>query len=667
MRDQDRKSNDSNLDPSKLRALRTTPFRDLLRGRVTGRLDLKYVLDSSALPPPLIELVARVVRRTRLKRLERVEVARELIEHFEDGLAAGMSGDELVMAFGEERTAAILIRRGVARKRSWFVRATHRTVVAASLLFTGFVAIYLVLAVRYWNQPVRIDVDYVAMIREDSKGPTPEARSWPEIRAAITRILELAGPTAESGDRGVSSIVDVAMAETVPPWLDAVTASSSMVPADDAPSKEAGDEFFDRAEPMFEALRLAAGKPVLGFPMGLDGTGTKEDRAFFGLIEPDPDLDAEVESSTLDGAVISLQFPYYGTIRLAARMLSVDARRAAVMGDGSRMVADVEAMLGLGRQVRNPTILIGQLVGLAIERLAFNTMLDVLASNPGAIDDDSLARLEAIVGGLDDERLRIRIDHERYFFLDLAQRFYTDDGEGNGRLKFVSEAASPFQSAPFKTASVERRGAIDFLVGPLVAGATIDRREAIDLWNRNLDRIEAGNTRLPWEFDASNPWGASDPMLDEIGASWSSRLRHFPVSMVLFETQNAATVNASMRLERDLVRTVIAIERARREGGRWPAGLDEITFVGRDPFDGEPLRYALQDGVPAVYLLGPDRVDGGGRWITGRNGIDPAAREGLAGTSRFWGTTPRELGDGLLGDVPVWIGPANGSFNHERP
>lgn len=664
MRDQDRKSNDSNLDPSKLRALRTTPFRDLLRGRVTGRLDLKYVLDSSALPPPLIELVARVVRRTRLKRLERVEVARELIEHFEDGLAAGMSGDELVMAFGEERTAAILIRRGVARKRSWFVRAAHRTVVAASLLFTGFLAVYLVLAVRYWNQPVRIDVDYVAMIREDSKGPTPEARSWPEIRAAITRILELAGPTAESGDRGVSSIVDVAMAETVPPWLDAVTASSSMVPADDAPSKETGDEFFDRAEPMFDALRLAAGKPVLGFPMGLDGTGTKEDRAFFGLIEPDPDLDAEVESSILDGAVISLQFPYYGTIRLAARMLSVDARRAAVMGDGSRMVADVEAMLGLGRQVRNPTILIGQLVGLAIERLAFNTMLDVLASNPGAIDDDSLARLEAIVGGLDDERLRIRIDHERYFFLDLAQRFYTDDGEGNGRLKFVSVPVSP---SAFETSATEISETFDFLAGPLVAGVTMDRRGAIEIWNRNLDRIDAGNSIEPWEIDVSNPHGVDGPILDEADASWFSKLRLFPVSMLLSPTDHLVNVAGAIRLERDLVRTVIELELFRRTHGSWPTSNDTVGFVGRDPFDGESLRYVLKDGIPMIYILGPDRIDDGGAWIKGRNGIDRVAREGLAGTSKYWGRIPNYSGEGLLGDVPVWIGRSLDDASDPRP
>ena len=53
-----------------------------------------------------------------------------------------------------------------------------------------------------------------------------------------------------------------------------------------------------------------------------------------------------------------------------------------------------------------------------------------------------------------------------------------------------------------------------------------------------------------------------------------------------------------------------------------------------------------------------DRIDDGGVWITGRNGIDRVARAGLAGTSKYWGRIPDDSGEGLLGDVPVWIGRA---------
>lgn len=656
MQDEHGTSDEPGTGTSNLRSLRTTPMRDLVRGRVTGRLDLRQLLASSTLPETLRRLVAVVVRRTRLRRLERMDVARELVEHFEDGIEAGASADELAADFGDPRVAATLIRRGMKRKRSWFERAVRRTALVASLFFAGFVAIYLVFAVRHWNQPVRIDVDYVAKIRAESAGASPEERGWPEIRAAMTELRELAGPADGHRDQPMSSLVEVALTASVPPWSAAVMPSSPEIPADDAPTREACEAFFDRATPLIGGLRDATSKPVLGFDMGVDGGGNEADRMFLGLDPPAPAADPTI----LDGSVIELQFPYYATIRLATRVLSVDARRAAERGESARFVDDVEAMFGLGRQVRTPTILIGQLVGMSIERLAFATILDVLAHRPEAFDTVALDRLAGLVAGLDDDRLGIRVDAERYFFLDLAQRLYTDDGEGNGRLKFVSAGAAQAGLIPDAGDPEDGGGgtAVDFLVGPLFAGAAIDRREATELWNRNLDQIEAGNTIAPWERDASGPRSVDEAIREEEDSSWFARFRLFPVSMLLVATDGVENLAAALRLERDLVRTVIGIERFRRVHGAWPTSLDELDFVGRDPFDGEPLRYVVRDDAPTIYILGPDRVDDGGTWIMGPNGLDRAAREGLAGTTRFWGRVPRESGDGMVGDVPVWIGGA---------
>ena len=658
MENQPEASNESGTGTSNLRALGTTPVSDLARGRVTGRLDLQGLLASSTLPESLRKLVSGVVRRTRLRRIEKMDVARELIEHFEDGIAAGASVDELVVDFGDPRIAAALIRRGMKRKRSWFERAVRRTALVAGLFFAGFVAIYLVLAVRYWNQPVRIEVDYVAKIRQESDGATSDDRGWPGIRAAIGDLRAFVDPASTQDDRELSSMIEAASAGTVPPWIEMVTGPGAPPAVEDAPSDAAQAAFFANATTAIDALRGAASKSVLGFPLGVDGGGPEVDRAFLGLApsEPTPVADRTI----LDGSVIDLQFPYYGTIRLAARVLSTDARRAAERGDGSRFVADVDAMFGLGRQVRTPTIVIGQLVGMSIERLAFATILDVLAQRPEAIDDPTLDRLAAIVAGLDDDRLRMRTDSERYYFLDLAQRFYTDDGDGNGRLKFVSAGAAQAGLVPDAGDPEEGGGgtAVDFLVGPLVAGVTMDRRGATEIWNRNLDGIEAGNSIEPWEMDASKPPGMDGPALGEADASWISEIRLFPVSMLLSATHNLVSAAGAIRLERDLVRTVIALELHRRTQGSWPTSLDDLGFVGRDPFDGESLRFVLRDRIPTIYILGPDRLDDGGEWIMGRNGIARAARDGLAGTTKFWGRIPADPGDGLRGDVPVWIGRA---------
>src|SRR5687767_13863067 len=91
--------------------IRYTPIRDAVRGRMTARLDLRRRLDEATLPPPVKQLLLRVVTATRLWRLERIEVLQELIAHFTDGLASGISADELIKTFGNEAQAAQLIRR----------------------------------------------------------------------------------------------------------------------------------------------------------------------------------------------------------------------------------------------------------------------------------------------------------------------------------------------------------------------------------------------------------------------------------------------------------------------------------------------------------------------------------------------------------------------------
>ena len=89
---------DDALRPGTLRRLRFTPLTDLLRGRLSGRLDVRARIDATGLPAPALALVRRVVRRTRLWRAEKVDVAAELAAHFADGLEAGATVDELVAA-----------------------------------------------------------------------------------------------------------------------------------------------------------------------------------------------------------------------------------------------------------------------------------------------------------------------------------------------------------------------------------------------------------------------------------------------------------------------------------------------------------------------------------------------------------------------------------------
>src|SRR6516225_2971828 len=124
--------------------IRYTPLCDVLRGRITARLDLRRVLEESALPPAVKQLIHRVAKKTRLWRLEQLDVTQELISHFAEGIKSGASPEELVRAFGNETEAAILIRRAKRRNRppAWqLLRLAGWLTVALFVFYSGY-AIY---------------------------------------------------------------------------------------------------------------------------------------------------------------------------------------------------------------------------------------------------------------------------------------------------------------------------------------------------------------------------------------------------------------------------------------------------------------------------------------------------------------------------------------------
>lgn len=133
--------------PGALHRIRYTPMRDVLRGRLTGRLDVKKLIAQSGLPRPATELIGRIIRRTRLRPLEKADVANELIAHFADGLEAGKEMGQLLQSFGNERQAARLIARAKRRNRSLFGRI--QTFVSRFVI--AFVIAYLAIGIYFFS------------------------------------------------------------------------------------------------------------------------------------------------------------------------------------------------------------------------------------------------------------------------------------------------------------------------------------------------------------------------------------------------------------------------------------------------------------------------------------------------------------------------------------
>jgi hypothetical protein len=142
------------------RRLRHSPLRDLIRGRITGRLDISALLDNCDLPKDATDCVGRVVKRTRLWRLEKIDLADELLAHFLDGLEAGTPVAKLLTDFGDEKQAARLIRRAKIRQRPWLwhvMRWCGRSLACLTVF-------YLVLVAYYFSGSPTVSVNYLAKL-----------------------------------------------------------------------------------------------------------------------------------------------------------------------------------------------------------------------------------------------------------------------------------------------------------------------------------------------------------------------------------------------------------------------------------------------------------------------------------------------------------------------
>src|SRR5688572_1213312 len=178
-------SDDTFARPSRLDTLRRAPRHELTSRRPQGsrfvRVDPSRRIDEAPLPEPAKGLVRQVVRRTRLWRSERVEVADELIAHFVDGLADGETAERLVGSFGDERRAAKLIRRAKRRNRPL---AWHAMVFLRRLVVAVVVAYLLVAAYFYIGRPTP-RVDYLAQFNQHVAAIPEDRRAWPLYRRAL--------------------------------------------------------------------------------------------------------------------------------------------------------------------------------------------------------------------------------------------------------------------------------------------------------------------------------------------------------------------------------------------------------------------------------------------------------------------------------------------------
>lgn len=557
-------------DVGTFRRLRATPLRDVLRGRISGRLSPDVLCRNAGLPAPIREVVTRTARRTRLFRSERAEVARELIAHFGDGLDSGRGPDELVRSFGNTTTAARLIRRAKKRDRALHLKLAVGSVKAFGVFVLALILTYAVLAARYYTARPGPITDYAARVNAAALAVPEGEHAWPVYREALLT------PGFREGARELTSGVR-------PGWRDWPETRAFLL---------------EHAETV-ETIRRGAGLEGFGFVLGTPLTA--EDRELW------PDLEVPEASSTTFG-LVELLLPTMGEFRPLARVLHVDALLALEQNDHDRVAANILALVRMAEQARETPFLINDLVGMSVAALACETAARIIHDHPGAVSAEILTRIaHAIAAFPSDGEPLVRIRGERMIFEDAVQRMYSLDSDGDGVLAAgAMERLSGLTYGNGLEPDLAERAA-----GPVVSAISAGRKETLAFYNDYAAKSAEWIRTPAWE---------RKPFDDTMEAIDSPLLRtRYALAHALTPSYVHAYLNAErFETSRDATLCAIAIERHRRDHGGLPSSLSDLTprYIPKapiDPFSGEPIGYRVDGDSFVLYSVANDYDDDGGR------------------------------------------------------
>ncbi len=571
-----------------------------------SRKDWQARIASASIPEETKSLITSVVRRTRLWKWEKHAVAGELIAHFGDAIDAGVSAEEAIRRFGDVKQAARLIRRAMIRKRSiaWHLwKWIRRAVLTLALLYIGA-------GIYYAMGKPSPSVDYIAKLNARVYSAPIDDRAWPLYRPVVASFR-------------------------VDPMPDAIK------PADEKWADALA--WLDRHEADLAALRIAAAKPILGRLHGLNIDA--EDAAAFNLY-----IGGKRDDSILAQSVIGVLLPQLNYMRQFATALAADAARAAEAGDAARFEQDILAILGISRQLRKNDVFVTDLVSVGCQALAVRVLGDALHRYPALLGDDALVRLSHQFAGQRVAGDLISYEAERYVFYDVAQRIYTDNGHGDGRMtpkgmEFLAQCAQNVNVGTAKQSYHEP--ALSYSLGPAAMLMMASRKEMLHEYDFYLDAQQA-QLAIPLR-DVVND--EPEARIQELKNNLTTAIKYSLVTTLAPGLSRSSRSAEQLLGQQEGLTVAMALELYKRSQGGYPASLNDLVprylpAVPADRIDGRPIRYRLVEGKPVVYSVGVDRDDDGGQ---------PPMKNGEPrnSTAAEWGKTAKVVdGDWVLFPQP---------------
>ncbi len=372
-----------------------------------------------------------------------------------------------------------------------------------------------------------------------------------------------------------------------------------------------GAQVIERLHDRLEALTKASidhrvftfgrGRSDVDFFTGIPRDGLELSREF---IEPHRGLLAElsvlqdiptglfrVDYDPATQSPSDIVFPKMRALRNAGKLAYVAEVSELIEGNLTGAVNSVRIQFAVAATLDEHPSLIGRLIQMAGDALACRGIENTL--RVGELDDHALGELlKTVRERRQAATMRWAFASERAFFLEVCEGLISGKLTPDSRMSIYASSLPPYLP--------------DVLVR-----------------NNQMRGVEM----LTWLVDAKD-----DPALlieaakriDREGPALSAT--EILVRMFLPSLSRAVTLHLRSTAELDCAIAALAAERYRLANGRLPASIDVLVpvyldAVPLDPFDGNPMRFAVTDEGIVIYSIYEDLTDDGG--IVARQKIRP--------------------------------------------
>ena len=481
------------------------------------------------------------------------------------------------------------------------------------------VLLYAVVAISMSMNSPKVSFDPIKRFRESLPvAKSPDQLAWPAYRDALVE-MGLGQDDPKHKSEG------------------AIAAMTEMLPSDK--QWPVASEWIAAHQPQIAALCAASKRPMFGFPVAtpisdadaaLFGKNTQSGGIFYG--------------GTIDNADVTVQplvcvlLPHLNSTSTASHLLANDMLLAVDHGNGERATRDAEAMMAISVHVQESRLCVEDRMGIKFRLRAMNNIVMALEWKPSIFTDAQLKRLQMAMYLVPPALERPDFRTERLMFEDAVQRFYTDDGHGDGRFApqwKQMETIAFMESVSGEKMYDKKVGVISqfdlfasFLSQPFACFAIAGRKEALDHYDASMKRLIGDpNDSLS---DAVKAMAIADKeYVESINAHGA---RYFLEGILMPDFSKFMHLWKLDQARRDACATAIAAELYHRANKKWPESAADLAPLcdgktPQDPWNGKPIMMETDANGFRMWSVGKNGVDDHGDIAQPKNSSDDSGSD----------------------------------------